>query len=247
MRFLPLLVSPTLWPGSALAAEDFGPRIARQAIYDPTSILPPDASARLQQRVGSEPTVVYLRSKAATAPETEADAKALMDAWNVESRTGASDGLVVFLNFEPGDTHHGQVAIFAGRTLDLSRAQLQQITDDMRPALRDGHPEQALDAALTTLGSYRMLAQAGGQQPTSFSQRAESPSPPLGIVALIVGGLSLFLLVPLFIIGIAVLLVARGVRGRPTGGWSSNSSSSSSGSTSSSSTSDGGSSGSSSF
>jgi uncharacterized membrane protein YgcG len=56
-----------------------------------------------------------------------------MDAWAVESRPGARDGLVVFVNLRPGDPRHGSAALHAGaRHVDdgrLSADRLQSIYD----------------------------------------------------------------------------------------------------------------------
>ena len=37
----------------------------------------------------------------------------------------------MFVNFQPNDTHHGQVAIFTGPARNVSHAQLKTITDSM--------------------------------------------------------------------------------------------------------------------
>lgn len=235
-------------PAVASAADDFGPHSSGQTVYDRLGALSPADVSRLEERIGSRPYVVYLRTRSASALETESDARALMDAWNVESSSGAKDGAVVFVNFDPADSKHGQVAIYAGQSLHLSATQLKTITDGMAPSLRAGNTEQALEQAVGQVQSAAASSTASGA--TRDSQ------PPWGIFGLILGGLSLFFLVPLFIIGIAIWTIVRAVRRGVTsgsgGGWtdwgsSSSSSSFSSGDSGGSSSSDGGSSGSSSF
>ena len=218
----------------AAAADDFGPHTAGQSVYDRASVLSSSDAARLQAHIGSRPYVVFFRLKGATAAETESDARALMDAWTVESTPGARDGAVVFVNFDPANVQHGQVAIYAGQSLNLSRGRLTSITDSMTPALRAGHYEQAAEQAIDAL----TLAPA--------SPAAES-GPPFNIVALFLGGLSVLFLIPLIIIAWAAWLIFRNAGSGRRSPWTSNSSSSFSSSSSSSSTSDGGSSGSSSF
>ena len=152
-----LLVLAAL-PAPAAAIQDFGARTAGQHVYDRsgtlTSAQVSDLEARATEldRAGA-PAIVYLRLQASDQAATRRDAGELMDAWQVESRPGARDGLVAFVNLSPSDPKHGAAALFAGSAhVDdgrLSAARLQDIFDHaMRPLLAEGEVAGGLAAGL---------------------------------------------------------------------------------------------------
>lgn len=146
------------------AAEDFGPREANRRVYDRAGLLTTgeardlEARALAAERAGA-PTIVYLRAKKADQDDTRGDARALMDAWEVQSAPGARDGVVIFLNLKPDDLRHGEASIWAGarHTGDggsLPEGELRRIYEEaMRPALRDGETAAGIGAGLDALAS----------------------------------------------------------------------------------------------
>ncbi len=65
-----------------------------------------------------------------------------MQAWNVESSSGARDGVVIFLNLQPDDQRHGEAAIIAGQKWNdkgiLTDRENQRIYDDVMAATPEG-------------------------------------------------------------------------------------------------------------
>ena len=115
-------------------------------MYDRAGILTPGEIADLEthaaavERAGA-PTVVYLQARDASQDETIQDGRDLMQAWNVESSSGARDGVVIFLNLQPDDLRHGEAAIIAGQKWNdkgvLTDRENQRIYDDvMQPLLQ---------------------------------------------------------------------------------------------------------------
>lgn len=138
-----------------------GPAAAQQApgqhVYDRAGALTPAEIADLEARAAAveeagAPVVVYLQARDADYPTTVDDARALMDAWAVESRPGARDGLVLFLNLRPDDPRRGQAVIYAGQArLDgrLSRSEVDRIyQQSILPELRAGRIAAGLGAGL---------------------------------------------------------------------------------------------------
>jgi uncharacterized membrane protein YgcG len=136
--------------------------VAGQRVYDCAGLLTPaetrelEARALAVQRAGG-PVIVYLQVKSATFDQTLSDAASLMARWNVESKAGAKDGLVVLLNLKPGDIRHGQVALYAGRTLvngALPQSELNRIFQDVvLPELAKGQTAQGIRAGLDALAT----------------------------------------------------------------------------------------------
>ena len=160
--------APSSQAQAAVAAKTTPPTCGAytqsQHIYDCASLLTTaeisalEAKAQAVQAAGA-PVVVYLQVKDAGYDQTLKDAADLMARWNVESTSGAKDGLVILLNLKPGDLRHGQVALYAGQTLlrgPLPQSELSRIYKDvMLPDLQSGQTASGigagLDAAATDL------------------------------------------------------------------------------------------------
>ncbi|MGE5335276.1 MAG: TPM domain-containing protein, partial [Nitrososphaerota archaeon] len=131
--------------------------VAGQHIYDCANLLTPgevqslEADAAAVDRAGA-PTVVYLQVRDANAQQTLQDAIDLMGRWNVESRTGAHDGFVMFFNLKPGDLRHGTVALYAGEKHNKGNLPTDELTrireDVMTPLLRNEQTAEAIAAGL---------------------------------------------------------------------------------------------------
>lgn len=144
--------------GAAIAAPDYGQRIAGQHVYDRAGVLTAEEKADLERRAGEveragAPVVVYLQARKANYQQTEQDAADLMEVWDIQSAPGAHDGLVIFLNLDPGDLKHGQFSIFAGakhfQNGDLPESELKRISDQVvLPKLRSGDIAGGIGAAL---------------------------------------------------------------------------------------------------
>jgi uncharacterized membrane protein YgcG len=208
-------VSLTLIATPTVAAEDFGSREAGRHIYDHAGVLSAaevsdlEARATANERAGA-PTIVYLRVAKADTNATSKDAQELMDAWNVQSGPDEKDGVVIFLNLKPGDTAHGQAAIWVGKGQsgdggNLPKYELERIYDDvMRPLLSEGQTAAGIGAGLSAM-TQDLSVGPPPPPPPSAAQRISST----------VAGL------PLNIVGIlgALLLGLFGFRhwrGRPT-------------------------------
>lgn len=153
-----LLATPVSHVSAAAATDGCGGPVTGQRIYDCAHVLTSGEIANLEtqaaavERAGA-PTIVYLQLRNATAQQTLQDAIDLMNRWNVESRTGAHDGFVMFFNVQPGNTSHGQVALYAGakhyRHGNLPQAELTRIREDvMTPLLQNGQTAAAISAGL---------------------------------------------------------------------------------------------------
>ncbi|HEX9069257.1 MAG TPA: TPM domain-containing protein, partial [Ktedonobacterales bacterium] len=159
-----LLAIPLLLVVSVLAAcagsssaQSFGTPVAGQRVYDIARVLTASEIADIEQHASAvaqagAPVIIYLRKQDSTTSATVNDAKALMDAWDVQSATGAHDGLVIFLNLKPSDPKHGSAALYAGAkhaNASLPQAELQRIYNQvMLPHLRDGNIAASITAAL---------------------------------------------------------------------------------------------------
>ncbi len=202
--------------GATIAAPDFGQRIAGQHVYDRAGVLTTEEKADLERRAGEvervgAPVVVYLQARKANYQQTEQDAADLMEAWDIQSAPGAHDGLVIFLNLNPGDLKHGQFSIFAGakhfQNGDLPESELKSISDQaVLPKLRSGDIaggiSAALDAAAQSLTS-------GPPPPTPlspFEQAAADASS---------GPLSLLNVIAILLAALLALPVVRAWRSRP--------------------------------
>ncbi len=174
--------------------------ITGQRVYDCAGLLTPgeikdlEARALAVQRAGA-PVVVYLQVKNATYDQTLSDAASLMARWDVESKPGAKDGIVILLNLKPGDLRHGQVALYAGQTLyngALPQSELERIYQDvMLPKLASGQTAAGIGAGLDALATD---LRAGGP-PAQVAARAIGGVPYnilAALLALLAAGLGLF-------------------------------------------------------
>jgi uncharacterized membrane protein YgcG len=182
--------------------------VAGQYIYDTTGLLTAtelrelEASAAQVRQAGAA-IVVYLRAQHATYDQTEQDAADLMNRWDVETHPGARDGVVIYLNMQPGNLRHGQVALYAGQTLynrKLPQAELQRIYSDvMLSLLRNELTASAIAAGLAAITHDLRY----GPPPPSALQR----------VAVWLGRVPFNLLALIFIAW--VLLLVRRIPARP--------------------------------
>src|SRR5579872_6961494 len=113
------LVLLTLSTALAFADSNFGTHVPGQHVYDRANVLRADQLQNLEARAArldalGAPTVIYLRLESASQAQAQQEARELMDAWDVESSHGAHDGFVMLVDLTPGNTEHGQVAMFAG-------------------------------------------------------------------------------------------------------------------------------------
>lgn len=178
-----LLLSGLLLGGASVrAADPYGAPVPGRHIYDRSGLLTHAEIAHLEGRAAAvqradAPVAVYLQVKEAGYAATAHDAQALMDRWDVESRPGAKDGLVIFLNLKPGNPRHGQVTLYAGSRHTgaggpLPRDELQRIyADVMQPLLAQGRTAAGIGAGLDAVQSDLVYGPLSVQQPDP-AQRA---------------------------------------------------------------------------
>jgi uncharacterized membrane protein YgcG len=168
----------------ATTAQSFGSYVPGQHVYDRAGVLTSpqvadlEARAAAVQRAGA-PVVVYLRLRDATFDETLQDAQDLMNAWDLQSTTGAHDGVVIFLNLKPSDNRHGEAALYAGQKWvdggQLAQSEQQRIFDQvMQPRLAAGDTAGGIAAGLDAVqhdlvyGPPPAPAPSEAQQVTAF-------------------------------------------------------------------------------
>ena len=127
-------------------------------IFSTATISSAEASIRaIQARTGAE-IIVYTQLKpGATTASTAADARALVDQWNVGGASG--DGLVILWNLDE-TLVHGQVQLYAGAgfRLRVPNDELQAIFEKtMRPLLAEQDLDGAMLAALQRLEALPAL------------------------------------------------------------------------------------------
>lgn len=183
----------TAVPARAGLQESFGSEEPGQHIYDQAGLLAPEEVGDLERRAAAveeagAPAIVYLREREATYEETEEDARELMDEWDFESSSGARDGLVVFLNLDPENPRHGQVALYAGRELvdgPLPRSELRRVSDDeVIPLLAEERTAEGISAGLDAVAED---LQSGGpdSSATAYFTAAFLARWPAGVVAVL--------------------------------------------------------------
>jgi uncharacterized membrane protein YgcG len=138
---LPLLAFPVhAMPSTpAVSAQPHDSPTPGHAIYDTTGLLTASEVRDLEThaaavRQAGAAVVVYLRKASESQQETQQDAADLMQRWDVETKHNAYDGVVIFLNLEPGNLRHGQLALYVGAHLlhgKLPQYEVQRIYSDV--------------------------------------------------------------------------------------------------------------------
>jgi uncharacterized membrane protein YgcG len=172
-----LLASP------AIGATEYGEPVPGQRVYDTTGLLTADELAELEARAAAveaagAPVIVYLQARDASQRETEADARALMDAWDVQSAPGARDGVVLFFNLQPDNLRRGEVFIYAGEKHfdggNLPQSELQRIIDEeMIPLLRADQTAAGIGAGLDAIAHALTYGPPPPPPPSRFERIAE--------------------------------------------------------------------------
>lgn len=206
---LTLLSVPTAH--AAIQTDCNGP-VPGKHIYDCVGLLTTAEIANLETHAqaveqAGAPTVVYLQARDATRTETEQDAIDLMNRWDVESRSGARDGFVMFLNLKPYDTRHGEAFLYAGQKhskRNLPPDELQRIYDDvMAPRLSSEETASGIAAGLDAVAHDLRYG--------------PPPPPPATVAARTFGRLPFNVFSLLFALAI-VLYYTGWRRGRPSAG-----------------------------
>lgn len=186
------------------APEGFGSPESGRRVYDRTGLLTPDEIASIERAAAAvaatgAPTIVYLQAEDADRDETERGAKALMDAWAVESAPGADDGLVVLLNLDPDDLRDGEVWIEGGTAHtdggNLPPSELVRILDDaVLPELRDDQTAAGIAAGLDQVANSLRFGPPPPPAPSAFERWSRDfARVPLNLIAGVLGaGLALF-------------------------------------------------------
>jgi uncharacterized membrane protein YgcG len=181
---------------TARADRNFGTPIPGRHVYDRTGVLTAaemadlEMHARAVQQAGAV-VIVYLRARDATVDQTVQDARDLMTAWDVQSRPNAHDGLVIFLNLQPGNPRHGQVALYAGARHyqggHLPQNELQRIADQvMRPLLQQGRTAAGIAAGLDAAAHSLMVGPPSAPTPGPVQRTAsELARVPLNVAAIL--------------------------------------------------------------
>jgi uncharacterized membrane protein YgcG len=222
---------------AGVRADEFGPRVPGQHVYDRAGILSPAQLQTLERKAAAldalgAPTVVFVQTKSASLEQAKQDARTLMDTWDVQSSNGARDGFVMLFDLTPGNTQHGQVGLFAGArhaSAALSSRTLNSISGTvMQPALSRGDLADGISRGLdATADDLRT--------PAAATTDSEPVQPDRGPFSWFTDPFRMFWVV-FFALAIVqvVLRLARRASGRSSGDsawwWSSGSSSGFSGS-----------------
>jgi uncharacterized protein (TIGR04222 family) len=160
--------------------QRFGEHVSGQRVDDRAGILTPGEISDLETRAlaverAGAPTEVYLQVKDASRDETIQDGRDLMQAWNVESSSGARDGVAIFLNLQPDNKRHGEAAIVAGQKWNdkgiLTDRENQLIYDDvMQPLLKDEKTAAGIAAGLDAIAHDLTV---GPPQPSVWHRAAD--------------------------------------------------------------------------
>ncbi|MPZ14213.1 MAG: DUF2207 domain-containing protein [Chloroflexi bacterium] len=196
VSLLPLLLLVMLGDAGTALAQEYGSRNRGQHVYDRAGALSSaeigelELHAEMVERAGA-PVVVYLQTRDADYDETEDDARNLMATWDVQSSTDARDGFVIFLNIDPDDKQHGQVALFAGQTHyddgRLPEYELRRIFEDvMLPSLVDGQLAEGIRAGLNAASDSLTLGPPPPPPPSAAEQTvAALAREPLAVLSLL--------------------------------------------------------------
>lgn len=222
IRILALVAALLLLATPAFARADYGRPVPGQHIYDLTGLLTPEEIADLEARAAAveqagAPIVVYLQARNASQSETEEDARALMDAWDVQSAPGARDGVVMFFNLKPGDLRRGQVFIYAGEAHyqggNLPRSELERIVSEvMIPLLKEDRTAAGIAAGLDALATALAYGPPPPPPPSRFEQVAQDlAAGAFSIVNLVAGAVAAVTLA----LGVTRYRAGRTARGSP--------------------------------
>jgi uncharacterized membrane protein YgcG len=181
VALLAAVLLPLMFAGCSSTTQPlqrFGEQSSEQRVYDRAGILTAAEIADLETHAAAvaqagAPTVVYLQAHDASHDETIQDGRDLMQAWNVESSSGAHDGVVIFLNLQPDNKRHGEAAVIAGKKWNdksvLTDRENQRIYDEvMAPLLKDEKTAAGIAAGLDAIAHDLTF----GPPPPSASQRA---------------------------------------------------------------------------
>lgn len=198
LAFLLILIGSVVGATAVRGAEDFGQPESGRAIYDRSGLLTAAEVRDLEVRAAAvaragAPTIVYIRAQDADEDETLADARELMDAWNVQSAPGARDGVVIFLNLKPDDRRRGRAAIWAGERQargNLPEYELRRIYDKvMQPLLRDDQTAAGIGAGLDSLAHSLAVGPPPPPRPSAIQRVASvAAGLPLAILAGLLSG-----------------------------------------------------------
>jgi uncharacterized membrane protein YgcG len=197
-----IVAAALVLPSIALAFDRPSPD-AR--VVDAAGVLTDDEIRRIEaaafevERAGA-PVAVYLRLNYASSDQTIADARALMDEWDVQSAPNARDGVVIFFNLDPWDPEHGAFAIVAGekhfKDGALPQRRLDWIRDDITKPLKKGDIAGGI-----VLGLERVEEHLGDGPPSMqdlvISMLVRGPLSLFNVIAIAASGL-------LYIIGVSV-------------------------------------------
>jgi uncharacterized membrane protein YgcG len=196
---------------TAQPPQRFGERVSGQHVYDRVGILTPSEIADLETRAAAveragAPTVVYLQARDASQDETIQDGRDLMQAWDVESSSGARDGVVIFVNLQTDNERHGEAAVIAGQKWNnksvLTNRENQRIYDEvMAPLLKDEQTAAGIAAGLDAIARDLTF----GLPPVNIWQRAAD----------YLAGWPLITLAGLLILALATLIARSPRRKRP--------------------------------
>lgn len=134
------------------------------------------------------PVLVQVQVESANSTTAIAEAEALMNGADIESVTGAQDGLVMLVDIQPGtNNQHGSAALYAGHRLSAGRlpqTELSRLYDNiMSPRLLSGDLSGALTATLAAVHEDLL---SGPPAPTlARGVAAAVAAVPLNIAALV--------------------------------------------------------------
>lgn len=211
--FLLVSMSPIAIAQDTDNDAEFGAPVAGQRIYDLAGVFSDDERIRLEaeaaavEQAGS-PVAVYYRLQDADYDETVDDGNDLMEEWDVQTSSGARDGIVIFINAEPDDSLHGEFALIAGEILidgNLPQYELERIDDEMGDLLSEEQIADAITLGLREITRDLTLGPPPPPEPNAFEQFAiDATDGPFSITNII----STVLAIPLLV------WVARRIPGR---------------------------------
>lgn len=170
---LVLIVTGTI---SGLAAEE---QSNQRGLVDDAGVFTEEERAEIEAAIerveaAGAPTVVYLHLLSTQTDRAVTDGQRLMAEWDVQSETGALDGVVMYFNLEPDDPNRGEFGIVAGQAHydegALPQSRLDTIRDEMIDLLADDRMAEAIVLGLEMTEDY---LQSGPPEPTAFQTLTE--------------------------------------------------------------------------